>query len=148
MPRRALLSQLNLTEQVQQRIGIGLSRVRFERREVIEVEYLVTISFDLNQDEVPDPPSQPGKHVLRTVGLRNRFRRGQDGSDRLQGLGRTKSTSSCWRARMSFTSAVRASPRRPSLTMARNRASAGEISRFRMSAASTCVRAGVVKRRA
>ena len=61
--------------------------------------------------------------------------------------GRTKFMSSCWRARASFTSVARASPRRPSVIMARNRASEGGISRFKISAASTCVRAGVVKRR-
>ena len=87
MPRGALLGHFNLTEQVQQRIGIGLLRISFERREVIKVEYLVAVSFDLNQDEVANPTSQPGEHVLCAIGLRNRFRRRQDGPDRLQGLG-------------------------------------------------------------
>ncbi len=86
MPRGALLGQLNLTEQVQQRIGVGLLCIGFKRREIVKVEYLVAISSDLNQDEVADPASEPGEYVLRAVGFRNRFRRGQDGSDRLQGL--------------------------------------------------------------
>lgn len=86
MPRGALLGLLNFAEQAQQRIGVGLLRVSFERREIVKVEYLVAISSDLNQDEVADPASEPGEYVLRAVGFRNGFRRGQDGSDRLQGL--------------------------------------------------------------
>src|SRR5678815_2457694 len=73
VPRGALLGQLNLTEQVQQRIGVGLFRVGLQRREIVKVEYLVPISSDLKQDEVADPSSQPGKGFLRTVGFRNRF---------------------------------------------------------------------------
>ena len=86
MARGALLGHLNLTEQAQERIGVGLLCIRFKRGEIVKVEYLVAISSDLNQDEVADPASQPGEYVLRAVGFRNGFRRGQDGSDRLQGL--------------------------------------------------------------
>lgn len=86
MSRGALLGHLNFTEQVQQQIGVGLLRVGFECREIIKVEQLVAVSSDLNQDEVADPAGQPGEYVLGAVGFRNRFRRGQDGPDRLQGF--------------------------------------------------------------
>ncbi len=149
VPRGALLGHFNLTEQVQQRIGVGLLRISFERCEVVKVEQLIPVSSDLKQDQVANPTSQPGEHVLCAVGLRNRFRRRQNGSDRLQGLGTDQvhefllaRTSVFHIGREGFSEAAFADDGEES------RVGSGGISRFRMSAASTCVRAGVVKRRA
>ena len=61
-------------EQVQQRIGVGLLGVGFQRRELVEVEELIPISSDLNQDQITDPSSQPGEHFFSTVRLGNAFR--------------------------------------------------------------------------
>src|SRR6476620_2757645 len=61
-------------------------------------------------------------------------------------VGLTSSINSCCCARTILRSVDKASPRRPSLNTARNRASAGAISRLRINAASTSVRADVAKR--
>ena len=63
-------------------------------------------------------------------------------------LGLTSLIISCCWVLAALRSVDKASPRRPSLIMARNRASVGCISRLRMTAASTSVRAGVANRSA
>jgi len=74
--------------------------------------------------EVADPASQPGEHVRARSAFA--IASAEDRMDPIdcKDWGRTRSTSSCCRARVSFTSAMRASPIRPSLIMGKERASA------------------------
>ena len=63
---------------------------------------LIALTSDLNEDQVSDPASQPRENLLRAIGLRNRFRRGQDARIDCKDWGRTSPSNSCCSARTLF----------------------------------------------
>ena len=79
-----LLCAFDLFDQIEQQGEVGGPGILLKLVHLFQVKNLIVVAADMDEQQIPDPPAEPGQCLDATIGFGEALSQGQDRADRFK----------------------------------------------------------------